>query len=481
MGRRRWLGPALGLLATGCLSSPPSSGEADAAPDGSLCQRPGDCTFGDDPACLCGRCVHNDPTCDPGFRRYATRTGPDGECVPAPVDISAGLEHSCAVWSDGHASCWGYDCVGQLGDQPEEPACEADIRTVPAPVTTQRDGPSLDRIVQIAASYVSTCAQRDDGEVWCWGSNAYGSLGTTAVPVGSNGFEPAPVMTDSEAVLGGMWTIASNGFHACALDVDEFYGGFAWCWGPNVDGVLGNSDWPGGGATRLAGKAVTSDRLYAVAAGSAHNCAIHVGAREVTCWGRNNLGQIGCGNGCGAGPVPTETAVLLEGEETPLSNGWQLTSGSNFSCALAGEPQALWCWGDNHERALGDEAAPTSRDGQNALGARRNVLDPDEGGGIVELGAGDFFACARLANDSVWCWGSNAFGQLGADPETTPYSAPRAVTSDASAMSIGMRHACVLSNDARVFCWGDNSRGQLGDGTTSNRSEPTEVIDLCPP
>ncbi|HEX5100564.1 MAG TPA: hypothetical protein VFV94_13740 [Polyangiaceae bacterium] len=42
----------------------------------------------------------------------------------------------------------------------------------------------------------------------------------------------------------------------------------------------------------------------------------------------------------------------------------------------------------------------------------------------------------------------------------------------------GGHHACVLWRDGRVSCWGRNDTGQLGDGTTLNRSTPTQVIEL---
>jgi len=37
--------------------------------------------------------------------------------------------------------------------------------------------------------------------------------------------------------------------------------------------------------------------------------------------------------------------------------------------------------------------------------------------------AGRFFTCARKADESVWCMGSNSNGQLGADPTALDRSA----------------------------------------------------------
>src|SRR5207245_9848982 len=42
----------------------------------------------------------------------------------------------------------------------------------------------------------------------------------------------------------------------------------------------------------------------------------------------------------------------------------------------------------------------------------------------------------------------------------------------------GYFHTCAIKNyDRSVWCWGSNTWGELGDGTTSDRYSPVEVID----
>src|SRR5215472_3957604 len=91
-----------------------------------------------------------------------------------------------------------------------------------------------------------------------------------------------------------------------------------------------------------------------------------------------------------------------------------------------------------------------------------------EGGGMpVTVSAGDYSACAVLADRTVACWGHNAHGQLGngtrvSRPGATPVAGLRSV----AAVSVGGSHACALLRSGAVECWGANAHGELGDGTT---------------
>src|SRR4051794_30885698 len=81
------------------------------------------------------------------------------------VQISAGMEHTCAVTSDSKAYCWGSNGTGQLGDG------TLTSRTTPVPVAGGR------RFDRIRAGGFHTCALTPAGKAFCWGANSYGALG----------------------------------------------------------------------------------------------------------------------------------------------------------------------------------------------------------------------------------------------------------------------------------------------------------------
>jgi alpha-tubulin suppressor-like RCC1 family protein len=157
------------------------------------------------------------------------------------TSISAGPAHTCGLKASGpkvndtlvyygSAWCWGSNLYGGLGDGTRSP------KATPFPVADSRRG-----YFQISAGSFYTCAVglasdtrnvRDmkfgpDGSMRCWGSGAYGELGT-----GSKNKSYVPV-----EVLGGPWAqVAAGEVHTCGLDVE----GRPYCWGLNKQGMLGD-------------------------------------------------------------------------------------------------------------------------------------------------------------------------------------------------------------------------------------------------
>lgn len=92
---------------------------------------------------------------------------------------------------------------------------------------------------------------------------------------------------------------------------------------------------------------------------------------------------------------------------------------------------------------------------------------------LAQIATGASHGCAVKADGAVLCWGSNTFGQLGADggDQATPVVASvlgqvMAATSD-HAIAAGDHHTCVIASTGNlVLCWGANDKGQLGNGGT---------------
>src|SRR5207244_7483016 len=83
--------------------------------------------------------------------------------------------------------------------------------------------------------------------------------------------------------------------------------------------------------------------------------------------------------------------------------------------------------------------------------------------------------CAVAPGGAAYCWGDNAYGQLGTGTLTnnaTPVAVTAGIGFDALA-TYGV-HTCGLSSGT-AYCWGDNASGELGDGSTASRSQPSAV------
>ena len=82
--------------------------------------------------------------------------------------ISGGFNHTCALLSDKTAKCWGYADYGQLGNNDNSTLGYATPQSVQ----------NLTNITQIDAGSYHTCALVQNGDVYCWGHNSTGGLGT---------------------------------------------------------------------------------------------------------------------------------------------------------------------------------------------------------------------------------------------------------------------------------------------------------------
>jgi alpha-tubulin suppressor-like RCC1 family protein len=133
---------------------------------------------------------------------------------------------------------------------------------------------------------------------------------------------------------------------------------------------------------------------------------------------------------------------------------------------------AVRCWGANTYGQLGNGKRTTSRypvkvSGLDGLHAK-----------ATSVTVGNGFACARLTDGSVRCWGRNESGQLatgGTLASATPVVARTSATvtlAGATSITAGASHACAIIGGgatATVRCWGSNTSGQIGDGTHAVR------------
>jgi alpha-tubulin suppressor-like RCC1 family protein len=165
-----------------------------------------------------GQLGHGD---NPGFSSTPVQVMGLGPAVA----VAAGDEHTCAALGDGTAWCWGSNYDGQLGYGGPTQIPDGN-KTSPI----QCEG--IAGAVHVAAGRRASCAVLGTGEVWCWGYNGSGQLGT-----GNNGSSAIPVKTLG---LDTARFVTAGNDHTCVRLED---GGIR-CWGSNGWGQLGNGDGP---------------------------------------------------------------------------------------------------------------------------------------------------------------------------------------------------------------------------------------------
>ena len=255
--------------------------------------------------------------------------------------------------------------------------------------------------------------------------------------------------------------VISAGFrHTCAVVSD----GQAYCWGLNNWGQLGDGN---GGIGSAIPVPVNGELAFqSISAGGFHTCGLTVGG-AAHCWGENSSGQLGDDNFGTNSDLPV---AVVEGHAFE-----SISAGRLHTCALTALG-AAYCWGNNSSGSLGD--------GNGGVGNDSDIPVPVLGGLAFEsISAGDFHTCGVAIDGNAYCWGFNDTGQLGKGDSgfTTGSDVPVLVAGELSfeAISGGNRHSCGVANGGEGFCWGENDFGELGDGSAGTDSDtPVPVVGV---
>ncbi|MGE5101534.1 MAG: Ig-like domain-containing protein [Deltaproteobacteria bacterium] len=195
------------------------------------------------------------------------------------------------------------------------------------------------------------------------------------------------------------------------------------------------------------------------------------------CFGRGGLLGIAKDTSCfgdtGSGGLQPCTLIPLR-----IAGSLNLTSvsvGDSVACGATADNRA-YCWGSNSAGQLGNGSSSTG------TSAAPNLVIGAVSGGAMSLArvaAGGNHACGLTPSGAAWCWGSDAFFQLGngdglRDSSTTPI--PVAGGQNFSTITAGTSHTCALRADGAAYCWGDNSSGQLGAGAIGSAADAPVLV-----
>jgi len=321
---------------------------------------------------------------------------------PKLVEYSAGDTTSCAVYSDGSIWCWGNDGSGQTGQMPP----------TQTPQTVPQKVPGLPPMKFVSVGGFFACAIAEANTVWCWGKNDLGQLGHAPTTGGdilcaTDACNPIPSQVGSILATG----LTSSADFACAITSNGINTGVT-CWGQNNAGQLGMVD--SGAPTAVVGVPTLSTITEIVAKYPGGTVCLLDMNTHPWCWGDNTWGQTGhTPNTLGDFPygtnrygsaTPHEVSYSPDGGGGFLNNVLQIHA-SYTTCAVIGDAGTatngeLWCWGSNAAGNLANGTADIGGIVPHPQPAQVTSLS-----NVVDVRGGNSL-CALVEGGGIWCWGA---------------------------------------------------------------------------
>jgi len=372
--------------------------------------------------------------------------------------LVASGDTNCGLTTSSGAVCWGENIHGQTGT-----LSPAEAVFVPAGVAAGVTWRSLD------GSWNHTCGVDTEADIYCWGLNAAGQLGTGSI---------SETMIPSRRVAGDRKFVSVSAGGAAwrpGSDIELFRSqqtcgltkeGDVYCWGVQGDPV--NTGEYQSSTPRAAAPGL---RFAAISVGNGYVCGIAFD-RRAYCWGNNDVGQLGrAGGAFDRGPR------LVDGDLRFA----RISAGGIHACGITIDGSA-WCWGANDALQVGAASSDQCSYRGVIVQCQRRPLAVGGGFTFASISAGSWgpapsvfesppgytaHTCGVTVSQDIVCWGWNRYSQIRRrEILTEPVNlspAPVAIQGmKFREVSAGSRHTCAVSVGNRAYCWGATTRGQQG-------------------
>jgi alpha-tubulin suppressor-like RCC1 family protein len=194
-------------------------------------------------------------------------------------------------------------------------------------------------------------------------------------------------------------------------------------------------------------------------------------------WGDNSSGELG--NGTSGSTSATPVAVALPagvtaaalaaagGQGDPALNG--------FAGYAIGSNGRLYSWGDNSSGELGNGTSGGTTDVPGLVSLPAGVTP-------TAISAAQGIGYALGSDATVYAWGDNTYGALGAGTIGGTSATPAAVALPTgvtpTAIAGGYESGYAIGSDGHLYAWGDNFYGELGNGESPTDSGTPVVVSL---
>ena len=356
--------------------------------------------------------------------------------------IETGKDFALAMGSDGNLYSWGNTTNGALGRETNQTP-----ENLPGVVTP----PTGVRFTQFSAGSGYSLALGSDGNLYSWGDNSSGQLGT-----GSTDYSPHSTPSKGSMPTDGtkFTQISAGNYHSLAMGTD----GNLYSWGSNGTGALGRETDQTPENRPGVVTPPTGVRFTQFSAGSGYSLALGSDGNLYS-WGNNGTGQLGIG-GADSNQHNTPSKGSMPADGTKFT---QISAGYYHSLAM-GTNGNLYSWGDNSLDQLGRTLTNALNDG-----TPRKVNPPTGVPRFTQVIAGGDNSLGLGWDGNLYSWGDNSKGQLGRSASSTQDGTPRRVAMPAGITITQGRieggylggYALGLGSDGNLYSWGDNSSRQL--------------------